>query len=87
MIALCPSCHRVKHFGLARMRGKEAETTMHFCRVNNIKPAQARLHIQRAFREWEQRSKQEWTLDLTILKTYGIDTETITQRNKETDQK
>ena len=72
MIALCPACHRVKHFGLARLRGKEAETTKHFCRVNGIKPAQARLHIQRAFLEWEKRSQQKWTLDLSILKDYGI---------------
>lgn len=73
MIALCPSCHQVKHFGFARISGKEEQAFKHFMKVNGFKKKEAEKAIISAFELWGKRSTMEWKLDLDILKEYGID--------------
>jgi len=34
LIALCPDCHEVKHFGLARVKGTDKQAMWHLCEVN-----------------------------------------------------
>ena len=77
MIALCPNCHMVKHFGLARIMGKEAKALLHFMKVNNLTPKKAEVAISEAFKVWAERSKKTWKLDISHLETYGIDVEKI----------
>ena len=67
LIALCPSCHEVKHIGLARVRGNEYRALQHLERVNNITKSEAEKVMNEAFDVWNERSKHEWTLDLTWL--------------------
>ncbi len=45
LTALCPSCHQVKHIGLAGLRGRGEEAEAHLAKVNNwsSEPAQSRL--------------------------------------------
>jgi len=66
-IALCPACHRVKHFGFARMSGTEKQARFHLMRVNGWPPEFANRHIREAFEVWERRSHHNWTLDLSWL--------------------
>ena len=73
MIALCPNCHRVKHMGYARVIGKYEEAVKHFMKVNGLKRKEADLHIEEAFSLHRERSNWDWTLDLSLLKRYGID--------------
>lgn len=73
MIALCPDCHSVKHFGFARISGKEEQTLKHFMKVNGLKKKEAEKAILAAFELWAKRSTLEWKLDLSVLKEYGID--------------
>jgi hypothetical protein len=73
MIALCPACHEVKHFGLAGIRGRRAEATHHLMQVNGWNEAQARAHIAEATATWKERSTHEWSLDLSALAQYGLD--------------
>jgi hypothetical protein len=79
MIALCPDCHMVKHFGFARVSGKEDIAFKHFMKVNSLKKIQAEAEITRAFDTWRKRSNIDWTLDLSGLEQYGIDVKSIKQ--------
>jgi hypothetical protein len=77
MIALCPDCHMVKHIGYARVQGKYDQAAKHFRKVNGLKKIEAEETIKTAFQRWRDRSKQDWTLDLSHLKRYGIDPEKL----------
>lgn len=81
MIALCPNCHMVKHMGFAQIRGKGEAAFKHFIKVNKMKKSEANAYIKRAFKEWEDRSKKNWTLDISILSNYGIDIKQISLRS------
>jgi hypothetical protein len=75
MIALCPSCHGVKHMGFAHVRGTSAQAREHLARVNGWALAQADAYINEAFRVWAQRSHGPWTLDLEGLRPYVLGSE------------
>ena len=75
MIGLCPACHQVKHFGLANVRGKDAEARAQLLRVNGWTPEQADAYIEQAFHVWERRSQGPWTLDLQGLRAYVLGSE------------
>ena len=72
MIALCPDCHMVKHIGLAEVRGLRAKAVRHLMTVNKMTNKQAEQYIADSFKEWAQRSKNQWVLDLSHLKEYNI---------------
>lgn len=80
MIALCPPCHAVKHFGFSCIRGKEERTLLHLMRVNNFNQKQAQQYIEKTFKLWEKRSQKEWKLDISHLLEYGIDISKIKER-------
>lgn len=73
MIALCPDCHMVKHYGLAKVQKRDEHAFRHFMKVNKLTPDRARLHLNKAFRTWAERSQVEWTVDISHLSEYGID--------------
>lgn len=67
LIALCPACHEVQHLGLAEINGRLEQAIQHLMSVNRWSAAQAKSHVDHAFKVWRTRSAQEWTLDLTYL--------------------
>ena len=71
MIALCPSCHEVKHLGLAQLRGNLPRATKHFCKVNGCDEETAYKYFTEVFDEWAERSCQTWRLDISYLDNYG----------------
>jgi hypothetical protein len=71
LIALCPDCHRVKHFGLARVKGEQELAGRHLMRVNGWTRQQAHEYVQAAFALWEHRSRREWQVDLGWLTTHS----------------
>jgi hypothetical protein len=75
--ALCPSCHTVKHFGLATIRGKEQTARRHLMDVNMWDAETASSYIDYSFAQWRQRSRSSWSLDLSHLKAYGYSAEEI----------
>ncbi|SRR5258706_5950481 len=77
MIALCPDCHMVKHFGFARVQGKEEQALKHLMKINGLKKKEAQAVVAEAFKVWRNRSKIDWQLDLSALKRYGIDPEKL----------
>lgn len=67
VIALCPNCHKTKHYGLARILGKEKEIKEHFMKINNCTKIFAEQYILEAFELWNLRNKITWKLNITKL--------------------
>lgn len=67
LIALCPSCHLVKHYGRAQARGFRREALEQLMAVNAWTVEQAEAHVAEAGRVWFERSRHDWELDLTWL--------------------
>lgn len=72
MVALCPDCHMVKHYGLAGVMGRDEYALRHFTKVNKLTPAQARMHLHKAFVLYNERSQHHWKIDISLLTEYGI---------------
>lgn len=71
MIALCPTCHAVKHIGrIIAMENVQliADVLAHAMFVNQWSESQVWAEIDKAFDEWEERSRWKWTLDISRLK-------------------
>lgn len=64
LIALCPACHEVKHFGLATIRGRDRIALSHLMKVNNIDRQEAINHIHEASQLHQERSR--WEYDIII---------------------
>lgn len=67
LIALCPSCHEVKHIGRAEAVGNLDRAVLHLMRVNNWTDDEAEVYIYDAFTTWRARSDHDWTLDISYL--------------------
>lgn len=64
LIALCPACHEVQHFGRAQAIGRGAQALAHLMKVNGWDEGTARAHVAEAFETWRRRNRIIWTLDL-----------------------
>lgn len=80
MIALCPNCHMVKHIGFAEVRGMKVAALHHLRKVNQMTMKEAEAFVAEAFRVWSQRSQKNWTLDISHLEEYGIDTQKVQKK-------
>lgn len=70
LIALCPACHEVKHFGLAQVRGRHEQAKKHLMKINECTETVAHGIIKHAFARWRQRNCIDWKLDTSYLKEY-----------------
>jgi hypothetical protein len=71
LIALCKSCHGVKHYGLSQIQGKEKQAYNHFKKINKLTDQQAKQEIVQAFQTWANRSQKQWELDLSYLNNFS----------------
>lgn len=78
MIALCPNCHSVKHFGFAQISGRGDKALRHLMKINNLDKSEAKRYISDVFLIWQNRSAKQWSLDLSALKEFNIDVDNIT---------
>lgn len=67
LIALCPACHEVKHFGRTEVVGRGRQAFEHLQKVNGWTHSETVDYLQNVNTIWEQRSRHEWTLDIGIL--------------------
>jgi hypothetical protein len=74
LICLCSECHRATHYGHTALSGPQAEAQAqsHLMRVTGMSPAQLQVHLDEAWRIWEQRSVRQWTVDLSVISRAGI---------------
>ena len=67
-IALCKSCHMIKHIGLAETWAYEGRIDMeklirHFMKVNNVDFKEFENHRRESFELWKKRSEENWATD------------------------
>ena len=67
LIALCPDCHGVKHFGRTLAQGAQRRLLAWFAHVNGLTASEALVAIKAAFELQRQRSARSWMLDLSVL--------------------
>lgn len=69
LLALCPLCHQVKHFGFTSLRGEyyKNRAKKHLMYVNNINVSQANKLISDSFILNDKRSQENWDLDISDL--------------------
>lgn len=67
LIALCPSCHRVKHIGNANRMGLLWPTLKHMAKVNSWPLYMAEAYSEVMMDQWQYRSQFAWTLNLDWL--------------------
>jgi hypothetical protein len=72
LVALCKACHRSKHMALARHKGWEVIAENHLMQINGWEKTTLNLYLEEAFRIFEQRSEQNWTLDITWLEGFDV---------------
>ena len=70
IIPVCSLCHLVKHPGFASVNEARGGAPMvaviaHFCRVNKVGKDAFQKHYEEEAKKWEERSKYEWTMDLS----------------------
>lgn len=70
MCALCPACHGVKHLGRSRQLGFGGDAARHLQEVNGWDAELTAQYIAEAFALWRERSRHEWTQDLSSLADY-----------------
>jgi len=70
IVALCPDCHLIRHMGFASTKGWSDSVRMHMESVTGMTRTEAINIINKTFDEFEERSRHEWTLDITILPNY-----------------
>jgi len=72
LIALCPSCHMVKHIGYAYLNGNGEKAKEHFKKINNLKEYEASKYISDAFKLHKKRSEYQWLINLNYLEEENI---------------
>jgi hypothetical protein len=82
LIALCPSCHEVKHIGLAEVKGRWDEAIKHLMLVNGWNKEQANVYIEYSFELWAHRSTYQWQLNIDFLSLLDIEHPLISDRER-----
>lgn len=77
IVALCPACHEVKHFGFATERGRGDQALKKLMAVNSWDESTAVSYVEEQFSLWERRSEMDWSADLSLLCHYGMSREEI----------
>ena len=72
LMALCPSCHLVKHMGYANISGKGGFAQSHLAKINQWSMEKTEAYIKEQFQLWEERSQYEWTLNLDWLERCDV---------------
>lgn len=67
LVSLCVFCHQVKHIGRTIKIGKFYQCIKQLAKVNKWTREQIDTHIAESFDVYKERSKFEWTLDLSLL--------------------
>ena len=73
LVALCPSCHKVKHAGRSIISGDLKRVTQQLMRVNRWTYNESLMYLQHAFSTWQERSLVAWEQDFSVLDPLKIE--------------
>lgn len=82
VIALCRSCHRVKHMALARKMGWDMQAEEHLATINDWEMEQVNDYLEEVFEIFEQRGQHPWKLDISWLQDKGVTIPDILDRDQ-----
>lgn len=69
-VCLCKDCHRVKHPGLAKLKGEELLVEQQLMKVNNMTEYEAINYLMESFKTWENRNRYKWMIDISYVNEY-----------------
>lgn len=72
LTCICPACHQAIHFGRSVATGHETVARAHLMKVNAWSAWELEQHLRQAYAVWSQRSRQAWSLDLSIIEAIGV---------------
>ena len=72
VIALCPWCHEVVHFGHTELQGRGTQALQHMMHINQCDKRAAINAIKDVQRIWADRSKHAWKIDMSWLDADNI---------------
>lgn len=72
LLCLCPTCHKCKHIGISGRLGMLNAVHDRLMWLNDWSRADLDRELAKVQARQEQLSKQDWTLDLSFLRTYGV---------------
>ncbi len=72
LIALCPSCHEVKHMGYSNTQGRGDIAVAHLAHVNGWSVQEAEEYVEQCFETWLERSRHQGTLNISYLAQFDI---------------
>lgn len=73
VIALCPDCHKVRHWGKTLIDGHEAAALERLMMINGWSRQHARQAADEAYAQWQRRSRHAWETDYSwITRTHGF---------------
>lgn len=69
VVALCPSCHSMKHivFTISQIKAgklQENKVISHYCEVNRVLPNTFAKELEVALLKYEERSERKWVVDI-----------------------
>ena len=69
LISMCVPCHMATHIGYWSTLSEDnyKKSIEWLCAVNGINTKEAKKLVEEAFEVWEERSKRNWNLDLSML--------------------
>lgn len=70
IIAVCRPCHEVIHIGRTQLMEREEQACKHFMKVNNCSYAEYRAALGEANEKHRERSRREWSLDISSLEKF-----------------
>lgn len=71
LIALCPSCHAVKHAGFwINVKNQRHIVVNQLKKVNQITAEEANNLIEDAFKIWEYMSQRKWKVEIDFINNY-----------------
>lgn len=74
VIALCPDCHAIRHWGHTALQGKSDRAYAKMAAVNGWTDEQAQAALEEAFTLWEQRSSRTWSSDYSwVTRAHGFE--------------
>lgn len=71
LISLCPTCHKVKHSGLAIVNGEEDIIVNQLMLINDWQKEDVYKYLNEAFAIYDVLSMINWNLDLSFLDNYS----------------
>ena len=73
VIALCPDCHGIRHWGKTMIDGGEPAAFQRLMRINRWSRPEAQAAVDAAFEDWQRRSRLEWTIDCSwVTRVHGM---------------